>query len=184
MFWPKLPFPLWLPLSLPPYGHAPMWWIKVSPSSDWNLSKFKSRHLLRGRTQCRKVVLKLNDWLSWFPTKFQDGVHYSLMDYQKKIQETQKKHNVKWPKIWLLCLVLGMNVESFNFLRFLHFRWYWKVSVRNRWHHFIMCWSAANKYDFSAGHYEQKSQKTTRQMKFSAITIKQRIKLCLMTFSM
>ena len=122
-----------------------------------------------------KNSLKLNDWLiPWFSTKFQDGFHYSRMDYQKVTQETQKKRNVKWPRIWLLCLVVMMNVESF-----LHFRWYWKVSARYRWHHFIMCCSAANKHDFSAGHHEQKNQETTGQLKFSAFTIKQRIKLFL-----
>ena len=39
--------------------------------------------------------------------------------------------------------------------------------------------SAANKYYFSAGHHEQENQKTTGQIKFSAVTIKQRIKLVL-----
>ena len=44
--------------------------------------------------------------------------------------------------------------------------------------------SAANKYYFSAGHHEQKNQKNTGQIQFLPITIKQRIKLSLMTFSM
>ena len=39
--------------------------------------------------------------------------------------------------------------------------------------------NAANKYYFSAGHHEQESQKTTAQIKFSAVTIKQQIKLAL-----
>ena len=39
--------------------------------------------------------------------------------------------------------------------------------------------SAAKKYDSSAGHHEQKNQKTTGQMKFSAVLIKQRVKLVL-----
>ena len=39
--------------------------------------------------------------------------------------------------------------------------------------------SAANKYCSSAGHHEQKNKKTTGQIKFSAVTIKQRIKLVL-----
>ena len=38
--------------------------------------------------------------------------------------------------------------------------------------------SAANKYS-SAGHNEQKNKKTTSQIKFSAVTIKQQIKLVL-----
>lgn len=61
------------------------------------------------------------------------------MDYQKVIQETQKKHNVKWPRIWLICPVVGENVESFNFLYFLHFRWYWKVSAGYRWRILLLC---------------------------------------------
>ena len=39
--------------------------------------------------------------------------------------------------------------------------------------------SAANKYYFSAGHHEQKNKKTTGQIKFSAVKIKQWIKLVL-----
>ena len=45
-----------------------------------------------------------------------------------------------------------------------------------------ICIVAANKYS-SAGHHEQKNKKTTGQIKFSAVTLKQRIKLVLMTFS-
>ena len=39
--------------------------------------------------------------------------------------------------------------------------------------------SAANKYYSSAGHHEEKNKKTTGQIKFSAVTIKQQIKLVL-----
>ena len=39
--------------------------------------------------------------------------------------------------------------------------------------------SAANKYYFSADHHEQKNKKTTSQMKFSVVTIKQQINLVL-----
>ena len=39
--------------------------------------------------------------------------------------------------------------------------------------------SAANKYYSSAGHHEQKNKKTTVQIKFLAVTIKQGIKLVL-----
>ena len=39
--------------------------------------------------------------------------------------------------------------------------------------------SAANKYYSSAGHHEQKNQKTTGQIKFSTVTIRQQIKLVL-----
>ena len=35
--------------------------------------------------------------------------------------------------------------------------------------------SAANKYDFSAGHHEQKNKKPTGQIKFLAVTIKQHL---------
>ena len=35
----------------------------------------------------------------------------------------------------------------------------------------------ANKYYFSADHHEQKNKKTTSQIKFLAVTIKQQIKL-------
>ena len=38
---------------------------------------------------------------------------------------------------------------------------------------------AANKYYSSAGHHEQKNKKTTGQIKFLVVTIKQRIKLVL-----
>ena len=38
--------------------------------------------------------------------------------------------------------------------------------------------SAVNEYS-SAGHHEQKNKKTTSQIKFSAVTIKQRLKLVL-----
>ena len=41
------------------------------------------------------------------------------------------------------------------------------------------CTSAANKYYLSAGHHEQENKKTTSQIKFSAVTIKQQIKLVL-----
>ena len=34
--------------------------------------------------------------------------------------------------------------------------------------------STANKYDSPVGHHEQKNQKTTGQIKFSAATIKQK----------
>ena len=37
--------------------------------------------------------------------------------------------------------------------------------------------STANKYYSSAGHHEQKNKKITSQIKFSAVTIKQQIKL-------
>ena len=37
--------------------------------------------------------------------------------------------------------------------------------------------SAANKYYFSASHHEQENQKTTNQIKFLVVTIKQQIKL-------
>ena len=39
--------------------------------------------------------------------------------------------------------------------------------------------SAANKYYSFAGHHEQKNKKTTGEIKFSVVTIKQRIKLVL-----
>ena len=39
--------------------------------------------------------------------------------------------------------------------------------------------SAANKYYCSARHHEQKNRKSTGQVRFSAVTIKQRIKLVL-----
>ena len=39
--------------------------------------------------------------------------------------------------------------------------------------------SAANKYYSSAGQHEEKTKKNTGQIKFSAITIKQQIKLVL-----
>ena len=39
--------------------------------------------------------------------------------------------------------------------------------------YFSMVCSAANKYT-PAGHHEQKNKKTTGQIKFSAVTIKQR----------
>ena len=39
--------------------------------------------------------------------------------------------------------------------------------------------STANKYYSSAGHHEQKNKKTTGQIKFLAITIRQQIKLVL-----
>ena len=39
--------------------------------------------------------------------------------------------------------------------------------------------SAANKYYFSASHHEQKNKKTTGQIRSSAVTIKQQIKLFL-----
>ena len=39
--------------------------------------------------------------------------------------------------------------------------------------------SVANKYYYSTGHYEQKNKKTTGQIKFLAVTIKQWIKLVL-----
>ena len=39
--------------------------------------------------------------------------------------------------------------------------------------------STANKYYFPAGHHEQKNKKTTGQIKFSVVTIKQWIKLVL-----
>ena len=42
----------------------------------------------------------------------------------------------------------------------------------------IPIFSAANKYSF-ADHHEQKNKKTTGQIKFSVVTIKQRIKLVL-----
>ena len=38
---------------------------------------------------------------------------------------------------------------------------------------------AANKYYSSAGHHEQKNKKTTGQIKFLVVTIRQRIKLVL-----
>ena len=38
-------------------------------------------------------------------------------------------------------------------------------------------YGAANKYYSSAGHYDQKNKKTNCQIKFLAVTIKQRIKL-------
>ena len=40
-------------------------------------------------------------------------------------------------------------------------------------------YSAANKYYSSVGHYEQKNKKTTVQIKFSTVTVKQQIKLVL-----
>ena len=39
--------------------------------------------------------------------------------------------------------------------------------------------SAASKYYSSAGHHEQKNKKTTSQIKFSAVTIRQQTKLVL-----
>ena len=41
------------------------------------------------------------------------------------------------------------------------------------------CYSTANKYYCSASHHEQKNKKTNGQIKFSAVTIKQQIKLTL-----
>ena len=43
--------------------------------------------------------------------------------------------------------------------------------------------SVANKYYFTAGHHEQKNAKITGQIKFTAIKIKQRMKLVLRHFS-
>ena len=41
----------------------------------------------------------------------------------------------------------------------------------------LYLFSAANEYYSSAGHYEQKNKKSTGQIKFLAVTLKQRIKL-------
>ena len=42
--------------------------------------------------------------------------------------------------------------------------------------------SAANKYYASAGHHKQKNKKSTDQIKFSAVIIKQQIKLVLRSY--
>ena len=44
---------------------------------------------------------------------------------------------------------------------------------------YVRTFSAANKYYSSVGHHEQKNKKTTGQIKFLAVIIKQQIKLVL-----
>ena len=47
-----------------------------------------------------------------------------------------------------------------------------KRNYQNSWGN-----NTANKYYFSAGHHEHKNKKSTSQIKFLAVAIKQRIKL-------
>ena len=46
----------------------------------------------------------------------------------------------------------------------------------------VFWFNAANKYYSSTSHHEQENQKTTGQIKFSVVTIKQQIKLVLQHF--
>ena len=56
----------------------------------------------------------------------------------------------------------------------------WGSYELNKWlHPFFTTPNAANKYYSSAGHHEQKNKKTTSQIKFSAVTIRQWTKLVL-----
>ena len=60
---------------------------------------------------------------------------------------------------------------------------YNQIYLMNNMMQMLQVSNAANKYYSSAGHHEQKDKKTTGQIKFLAVTVKQRTKPALMWIS-
>ena len=100
----------------------------------------------------------------------------TAVDWHLKVKD--KEYNVGLTKNY--CITVSMQKISSIHTLVLKIQQIWGSYELNKWAHpFFTTPSTANKYYFSVGHHEQKNKKSTSQIKFSAVTIRQWTKLVL-----